>query len=169
MSIPKLNSMRILEQAKVPYEVLTYPDTLRDASEVAEAIGVPYWMVYKTLVVQADGAPKPFLVMLASDQHLDLKKLAAAAGVKKIRMAAHKDAEALTGLKVGGISGLMLRDKNWTLFLDKSASELEHIVLSAGQRGLQLRVPVVPLMNLLRARLADLIAAEGEGESGEES
>jgi Cys-tRNA(Pro)/Cys-tRNA(Cys) deacylase len=156
--------MRILEQAKVPYEVLTYPDTIRDASEVAEAIGVPYWMVYKTLVVQADGAPKPFLAMLASDQQLDLKKLAAAAGVKKIRMAAHKDAEALTGLKVGGISGLMLRDKNWMLFLEKSASELEHIVLSAGQRGLQIRVPVVPLMNLLRARLADITAAEGEGE-----
>ena len=164
MSIPKLNSMRILEQAKVQYEVLTYPDTLRDASEVAEAIGLPYWMVYKTLVVQADGAPKPFLVMLPSDQQLDLKKLATAAGVKKIRMAAHKDAEALTGLKVGGISGLMLRDKNWTLFLDKAASEMEHIVLSAGQRGLQLRVPVVPLLNLLRARLSDISAAEGEGE-----
>lgn len=156
--------MRVLEQAKVPYEVLTYPDTLRDASDVADAIGLPYWMVYKTLVTQADGAPKPFLVMLPSDQHLDLKKLAQAAGVKKVRMAAHKDAEALTGLKVGGISGLMLRDKNWPLFLDKAATELEHIVLSAGQRGIQLRVPVVPLLNLLRARLAEVCAPDGEGE-----
>ena len=49
-------------------------------------------------------------------------------------------------------------------FTDKAASEMEHIVLSAGQRGLQLRVPVVPLLNLLRARLSDITAAEGEGE-----
>jgi Cys-tRNA(Pro)/Cys-tRNA(Cys) deacylase len=158
--------MRVLEQHKIQYEVLEYPESIRDASEVAEAIGLPYWMVYKTLVVQAEGQPKPYLAMLASDQHLDLKKLATAAGQKKVRMAAHKDAEALTGLKVGGISALMLRDKNWTMFLDKQAAELEHIVLSAGQRGIQLRVPLVPFMNISRARLAE-ISTEEEPDHGE--
>lgn len=156
----KLNSMRVLEQAKVPYEVLEYPDTIRDASEVAEAIGLPYWMVYKTLVVQAEGQPKPMLALIASERHLDLKKLAALSGNKKVRMAAHKDAEALTGLKVGGISPLMLRDKNWQVYLDAPASEMEHIVLSAGQRGIQLRVPVPPLMSLLRARIGEISTSE---------
>lgn len=157
----KLNSMRVLEQAKIPYEILEYPDTIKDAEEVAEAIGIPYWMVYKTLVVQAEGQPKPMLAIIASDCQLDLKKLAAAAGVKKARMAAHKDAEALTGLKVGGISPLMLRDKNWTVYIDRHAADLEHIAISAGQRGMQVRVPVVPLLNLLRARLADITTDEG--------
>lgn len=158
--------MRVLEQHKIQYEVLEYPDSIRDASEVAEALGLPYWMVYKTLVVQAEGQPKPYLAMLASDQHLDLKKLATAAGHKKVRMAAHKDAEALTGLKVGGISALMLRDKNWTLFLDKQAAELEQIVISAGQRGLQLRVPLIPFMNISRTRLAE-ISTEEAPDDGE--
>jgi len=81
-------------------------------------------------------------------------------------MAAHKDAEALTGLKVGGISALMLRDKNWTLFLDKQAAELEQIVLSAGQRGIQLRVPLIPFLNISRARLAE-ISTEEEPDDGE--
>lgn len=152
----KLNSMRVLDQAKIPYEVLEYPDSIKDATEVAEAIGLPYWMVYKTLVVQAEGQPKPLLALLASERHLDLKKLAAAAGHKKVRMAAHKDAEALTGLKVGGISPLMLRDKNWPVFLDSPAAQMEHIVISAGQRGLQIRVPVTPLISLLRARLGEI-------------
>ncbi|HRF98356.1 MAG TPA: hypothetical protein PLZ51_24275, partial [Aggregatilineales bacterium] len=60
----KLNSMRILEQHKIPYEVLTYPDTIHDAQEVAEVLGVPYFTVYKTLVVQSENPtqPKPFLV-----------------------------------------------------------------------------------------------------------
>ncbi|MBC8171654.1 MAG: aminoacyl-tRNA deacylase, partial [Anaerolineae bacterium] len=94
--------------------------------------------------------------MLACDRKLDLKKMALAAGLKKVRMAAHKDAESLTGLKVGGISALMLRDKNWQVYLDQPATELEHIVMSAGQRGIQLRIPVTPLVSLLRTRLADI-------------
>jgi Cys-tRNA(Pro)/Cys-tRNA(Cys) deacylase len=165
--VTKLNSMRLLEQFKIPYEALPYPDTIKDAEEVAEALGLPYFMVYKTLVVQPDDSKpgsKPMLAMLASDRKLDLKKMALAAGVKKVHMAAHKDAEALTGLKVGGISGLMLRDKNWPVFLDQPASELEHIVFSAGQRGTQIRVPVAPLITLLRVRLAD-ISTYMDGES----
>jgi Cys-tRNA(Pro)/Cys-tRNA(Cys) deacylase len=152
----KLNSMRVLEQHKIPYEALEYSDELHDAEEVADAVGIPYFMVYKTLVVQSEGVDKPALVMIPSDRRLDLKKFAQAAGVKKARMAAHKDAETLTGLKVGGISALALTHKNWTVYLDNSATQLEHIVISAGQRGTQLRVPVTPLVTLLRVRVADL-------------
>jgi Cys-tRNA(Pro)/Cys-tRNA(Cys) deacylase len=152
----KLNTMRILEQNKIPYEALTYPDTMRDAEEIADALGLPYYLVYKTLVVQPEVGDKPFLVMIASDRELDLKKLASMSGQKKVRMAAHKDAEALTGLKVGGISALALTQKNWTVFLDQPATEHEHILISAGQRGTQLRVPTMALMRLVRARMADV-------------
>jgi len=160
----KLNSMRLLEQHKIPYEVVPYPDDLRDAEVIAEVLGVPPHLVYKTLVVEPDkpGA-KPLLVIIASDRSLDLKKLAAVAGEKKIRMAAHKDAEAWTGLKVGGISALALTHKNWTVYLDQPASELEHILVSAGQRGLDLRVPTSAFIRLVRARLADVsVPANGQ-------
>lgn len=155
----KLNSMRILEQHKIPYEVLEYPSEIRDAEEVAEALGVPYATVFKTLVVQAVDNPKqtkPYLVLIPSEMHLDLKRMALAAGTKKVKMAAHKDAEALTGLQVGGISALALTQKNWQVFLDQSAASLQHVVISAGQRGLQLRVPVTPLLAVLRARLVEV-------------
>lgn len=155
----KLNSMRILEQHKIPYEVLQYPSEIRDAEEVAEALGVPYATVFKTLVVQAVDNPKqtkPYLVLIPSEMQLDLKRMALAAGTKKVKMAAHKDAEALTGLQVGGISALALTQKNWQVFLDQSAASLQHIVISAGQRGLQLRVPVTPLLAVLRARLVEV-------------
>lgn len=152
----KLNSMRLLEQHKIPYEAIEYPDTLRDAEEIAEVLGVPPHIVYKTLVVEPDGGGKPILVMLASNRHLDLKKLASVSGHKKVRMAAHKDAEELTGLKVGGISALALTQKNWTVFLDEPATQMQHILISGGQRGVQLRVPVIALMGLVRARVADV-------------
>lgn len=155
----KLNSMRVLEQHKIQYEVLEYPNTIRDAEEVAEALGVPYFTVFKTLVVQAVDMPsqkKPFLVMIPSERQLNLKKIAKASGVKKMQMASYKDAEALTDLQVGGISPLALMSKNWQVYLDQSATEIQHIVISAGQRGLQVRVPVTPLIQLLRVRIVDV-------------
>jgi Cys-tRNA(Pro)/Cys-tRNA(Cys) deacylase len=152
----KLNSMRLLEQHKVPYEVLEYPDDMRDAEEIAEVLGVPPHIVYKTLVVEPDGGGKPMLVMIAANRHLDLKKLAAVSGHKKVRMASHKDAEDMTGLKVGGISALALTQKNWTVFLDEPATKMQHILISGGQKGVDLRVPVIALMGLTRARVADV-------------
>lgn len=152
----KLNSMRLLEQHKIPYEVFEYDGSeFHDASEVAEMLGFPPHHVYKTLVVEADGGGKPMLALLASNRHLDLKRLAAAAGEKKVRMAAHKDAEATTGLKVGGISPLALTQKNWKVFIDQPATQLQHITLSAGQRGYQIRLPVIALIGLVKARIAE--------------
>lgn len=152
-----MNSMRLLEQHKIPYEVVEYPDTMRDAEEIAEVLGVPPFLVYKTLVVEPEGSgKKPLLVMIAANRHLDLKRLAAVAGEKKVRMAAHKDAEALTGLKVGGISALALTQKNWITFLDQPATEHQHILISGGQRGVDLRVPTMALVGLVRARIADV-------------
>lgn len=152
----KLNSMRLLEKHNVPYEALTYEPITRDAEEVAELIGVPPFMVFKTLVILSAETNKPALVLIPSDCQLDLKRMASSAGEKKVRMATHAEAEKLTGLKVGGISPLALMDKGWPVYLDKAASELQNIVLSAGQKGVQVRVPVLPLLSLLRARLVDV-------------
>lgn len=152
----KLNSMRLLEQNKIPYEVVAFSDELRDAEEIAEVLGVPPFLVYKTLVVQPESGGKPFLAIIASDRTLDLKRLAALAGEKKVRMAAHKDAEALTGLKVGGISALALTHKNWIVYLDQPATEHQHILISGGQRGVDLRVPTMALVGLLRPRLGEI-------------
>ena len=160
----KLNSMRLLEKHGVPYEVVEYPDTIRDAEEIAERLGVPAHMVYKTLVVQSAAGGKPFLVMLAANRRLDLKAMAKAAGQKKVQMAAHKDAERETGLKVGGISALALMHKNWAVYIDRPATQLEHILISAGQRGMQLRVPVAALIQIVGARVAEVGSDSGGDE-----
>ncbi len=162
---PKLNSMRLLESHKIPYEVLTYDSSTRDAEIVAEMIGLPPFMVYKTLIVESvPPGPKPMIVMLACDKHLSLKRMATASGEKKVRMATHADAEKLTGLQVGGISALMLTDRNWKVYIDRAASELQNIVISAGQRGLQLRVPTIALLTLLKARIVDVAQDKDDQE-----
>jgi Cys-tRNA(Pro)/Cys-tRNA(Cys) deacylase len=156
--VQKLNSMRFLETNKVPYEALTYDDSAEDAVEVAEQLGMLPAHVFKTLVVErASASAKPILVMIPADAHLDLKKVAASIGEKRVSMAAHKEAEALTGLKVGGIGALALTHKNWGVYLDQSATQLQYICVSAGQRGINLRVPVTDLIRVLRAVLIDAV------------
>jgi Cys-tRNA(Pro)/Cys-tRNA(Cys) deacylase len=156
MMADKLNAMRLLEQYKVPYEVMTYDDSIHDAGDAADAMGVPRWMVYKTLVVRPEGSDKPVLAMVAADRALDLKRLAAAVGVKKVSMASYKDAEALTGLKVGGIGALALMHKHWISYLDQRANEQQNILVNPGQRGINVRLPVTHLIGVVRARLADI-------------
>src|SRR5258708_2122508 len=150
----KLNSMRFLETNGVPYEVLTYDAAIHDAAAAAEAMGMPAEQVFKTLVVER-ASGKPLLVMVAATQHLDLKKFAAAVGEKKIGMAAHADAEKWTGLKVGGIGALALTHKHWDVYLDQSATSQERICVNAGQRGINLRVPVTELIRVLNATVVD--------------
>ncbi len=157
MSKKKTNAMKLLEGKKVAYESFTYPSHLRDAEEVAAAVDWPAAQVYKTLVVLRPKPGKPMLVMLPSDQQLDLKKLAKAVGEKKVKMATHREAERLTGLQVGGISALALFNRGFDIYLDQTALDHDQIIISAGQRGLQIKLAVPDLLQITNARLLEVI------------
>lgn len=152
----KLNSMRVLEANNVPYEVFTYDASIKDAQLVAESVGFPEWTVFKTLVVEVPSSKKPVLIMLPSNTQLNLKKFAKVLGEKKIALASHADAEKMTGLQVGGISALALMQKNWDVYLDSRGNELQNIVISAGQRGTQIRIATLSLIHVLRCKIVDV-------------
>ena len=149
----KLNSMRLLEQQGVLYEVFEFSPDIHSAVGVAEAAGIPPELVYKTLVVTRDQG-KPLLAIIPGPALLDLKALAGTVCEKKLTMAAHAEAEKLTGLKVGGISALALTQKRWAVVIDSAALDHETILVSAGQRGLNLKVPVDGLMRVVNAKAA---------------
>jgi Cys-tRNA(Pro)/Cys-tRNA(Cys) deacylase len=154
MAQDKTNSMRALEARKVPYEVFTFPPEVHSASGVADAVGLPYEQVYKTLVaLRTEG--KPMLIMIAGDRELDLKRMAKAVGEKKVRMASHREAEDLTGLQVGGISALALLNRPFDVFIDRPATGLSHVLVSAGKRGINLRLGVDDLIRVTRARVIE--------------
>lgn len=155
--LPKLNSMRILEAQGIPYVCRTYDTSgeFHSATEAAELLGVPPSSVYKTLVVLRDipTRPQPLLVMISSEEQLDLKELARSLGEKRLRMATQREAESLTGLQVGGISPLALVNRGFQVCIDKSALQLERVHISGGQRGIDLEIDLRQLMTLLRARV----------------
>lgn len=161
MPTNKTLAMRALEGEGIRYDVVEFPESIHDAQGVAAFAGLPPEMVYKTLVVlpgeagMASSKAKPVLVLVAADRNLDLKKVAQSLGVKKVQMAPHDEAERLTGLKVGGISALALLSKGFPVYIDEQACLLEEIVVSAGKRGLNLRMKVDDLVRVVGARWID--------------
>ncbi|HEU5159700.1 MAG TPA: Cys-tRNA(Pro) deacylase [Streptosporangiaceae bacterium] len=117
----------------------------------ADALGVPYERLFKTLLVEVDGALTVAVVPVAAD--LDLKALAAAAGGKRARLAEPRTAERVTGYVVGGISPLGQRKRLPTI-VDSSASRFATVFVSAGRRGLQIELAPADLARLTAAHLA---------------
>lgn len=156
MKQEKTLAMRVLEGKKVAYEVITYPDSERDGESIAAYLGIPAGQLLKTLVV-ARSPGKPILVMIPAGSQLDLKKLAKAVNEKKVKMATHQEAEQLTGLQVGGISALALLNRGFLILIDQTAQAYSHVFVSAGQRGLNLKVSVASLVQVSTARYVNVI------------
>ena len=152
--VKKLNSMRVLEAQGIRYEVLSFPDTIHSAVSVAAYYGLPPAQVYKTLVVVLSQG-KPALVLIAGDREVQLKRLAPALGEKKLRMATQKEAEAWTGLKVGGISALALCQRGFPIYIDRTAAALDEIIVSAGQRGMDIRLTIAVLVRVTGAAFVE--------------
>jgi Cys-tRNA(Pro)/Cys-tRNA(Cys) deacylase len=156
---PRTNAMRLLDAHGIAYEVITFSSDIHSAAGAAETMGLDPAQVFKTLVVQRGAPGKPLLVMVAGDQEIDLKVLAASVGEKKLAMATHREAEALTGLQVGGISALMLLNQGFEICIDQSAQALDEIVVSGGQRGVDLCLRVADLVQVTGARWVDVTGA----------
>lgn len=155
----KTNAARLLEARGIAYRVTVYDPAraFHGAEEAAELLGAPPDAVHKTLVVlrETRQRAKPILVMVPARRQVDLKRLAKALGEKKLRMATQREAEALTGLQVGGISALAVRKGAFDVFLDASARARERIHVSAGVRGVDLELRVEDLLAVTGARVVD--------------
>jgi Cys-tRNA(Pro)/Cys-tRNA(Cys) deacylase len=152
MASQKPMAVRMLEQKKVPHEVFEFDDAIRSAQEVARVTGMPPEQVLKTLVVEQEPPKgKPFLVMMPSSLEIDLKVLASSLGLKKLAMASHRDAERYTGLQVGGISALALIGKGFGVLIEETATLFDEVLVSAGQRGFDVRIATAALIELTGA------------------
>ena len=152
----KNNVTRLLDQKKVNYTVYELPPEKLGAEVTAEILSVPVETVFKTIVIKREGLGKPILAVVPGDREVDLKRLAAAVGEKKVFLTTQNEAEMLTKLQVGGISPLALINRGFQVVIDQSAQTHAEIHISGGQRGLNIRLPVVDLQKLTNALLAEI-------------
>ncbi|MDD4320228.1 MAG: Cys-tRNA(Pro) deacylase [Acidaminococcaceae bacterium] len=138
MRVKKTNAARILEEAKIEYEIKAYAVDLEhlDAVHVANSVGLPANQIFKTLCVRGDKTGIIFAV-IRGDGELNLKALAKASGNKKTELVHLKEVLPLTGYIRGGVSPIGAK-KHYPVYLDSTANNWPKIVISAGMRGLQL-------------------------------
>ena len=165
----KTNAVRILESARIGYELRTYEVDEDDLSapRVAEKIGMPPEQVFKTLLTRAVSGEYLFAVV-PGDCELDLKKLAAAAEVKKVELALLKEVEPLTGYVRGGVTVMAARTE-FPAYVDETIELHEVVSISAGVRGVQLLMAPADYLRATGGKLADLtkiVHSQASSEAG---
>lgn len=156
--INKTNAARLLDRAKVAYTLIPYEVDESDlsATHVAEQLGEEVSQVFKTLVLQGDKSGH-FICVIPGAEEVDLKKAAKVSGNKKCEMIPMKELLPLTGYIRGACSPIGMK-KLFPTYIHTTAPSYPLIYVSAGQRGLQLRLSPQELIKQTRAVVADLIA-----------
>ena len=154
--IEKTNAARLLDRAKIDYELVPYTVDESDlaATHVAEELGEPIEQVLKTLILKGDR--NGFLVcVIPGDREVDLKKAAKISGNKSVQMLPMKELLPTTGYIRGGCSPIGMK-KRFPTFLHATCLDFTHIYISAGVRGLQLKIDPQALIGYTEAVVADL-------------
>ena len=145
---------KALDELGIGYELheAPYDEADLSATAMARSLGVPVEEVFKTLVVRGDKTGV-LEVCVPGAAELNLKELAAVSGNKHVEMVPLKEVQPLTGYIRGGCSPLAGK-KHYPVFVDESAILHERIYVSAGHRGVQLRLAPDDLLRAVEGTYA---------------
>lgn len=152
----KTNAIRLIQQAKIPFQEAFYEYDEKDLSgmHAAQAVGMPPEQVFKTLVVRGDrNGIGVFCIPVCCE--LDLKKAAKVSGNKKIDLVAVKDLLGLTGYIRGGCSPIGMK-KKYPTYIDETCLLWDEVAVSAGARGHQIILSAEDLVAFVKGQLADI-------------
>ena len=158
--IQKTNVARLLDKAKVAYELIAYEVDENDlaAQHVADSLGEDIRQVFKTIVLHGDKTGH-LVCVLPGDCEVDLRKAARVSGNKKVEPLPLKELLPTTGYIRGGCSPIGMKKQFPTTF-HSSALEQGAIAVSAGKIGDQVLVEPNALAKLVRGAFADIIVSE---------
>ncbi|HEM3467539.1 aminoacyl-tRNA deacylase [Streptococcus suis] len=143
---------QILDKAKIDHDSLVL-----NAFEGQLPPGIEKHEIYKTLALTGDKTG-PIIGIVPITEHLSEKKLAKISGNKKASMIPQKDLEKTTGYVHGANNPVGIRQKhNFPIYIDQSALELGHLIVSAGEIGRSIKIDSQVLADFVKADFADLI------------
>ena len=156
--INKTNAARLLDKAKIKYELVPYEVDENDlaATHIAEQLGEDIKQVFKTLVLKGDKTGH-FVCVVPGDDEVDLKKAAKVSGNKKADLIPMKELLPTTGYIRGGCSPVGMK-KAFPTYFHHTCQDFDYIYVSAGVRGLQFKIDPEQLIAYTRATVADITA-----------
>lgn len=156
MKINKTNAARLLDKAGIRYELVPYIVDENDLSveHVARQLDENIEQVFKTLVLRGD---RTGIVVCVVPGHteVNLKRVAQISGNKSVEMIAMKELLPTTGYIRGGCSPIGLK-KPFPIYLHQSCTQFDYIYISAGVRGLQIKISPADLATYVHATLGDI-------------
>lgn len=153
----KTNAMRELDKNKIRYDVKEYEVDENDLGAIAVSLktGQDITKIFKTLVLLND-KNEMLVACIPGADNIDLKKLAKAAGSKKVEMLELKNLLAMTGYVRGGCSPIGIKKRHRT-FIHESSLTKDEIMISAGVRGMQIILSPKDLIDYVQMEVADII------------
>ena len=157
--IEKTNAARLLDKARIAYNLIPYEFDENDlaAQHVADSLGQDISRVFKTLVLTGDKTGH-IVCVVPGNMEVDLKALAKVSGNKKVEMIAMKDLLAVTGYIRGGCSPVGMK-KRFPTYFHSTAGDFETIYVSAGVRGLQFEINPATLVEFVGGVMAEVATA----------
>lgn len=152
----KTNALRLLDRAKISYEIkeYQYDDKHLSGEHIVSQVDMEAKDIFKTLVLK--GNHDYLVCCIPVLEEIDLKKLAKLSNNKSVTMIHMKDLLQITGYIRGGCSPVGMK-KKFDTYIDSSVNECTKIALSAGKRGYQMIVDAKELINYLNAVVGDVI------------
>jgi Cys-tRNA(Pro)/Cys-tRNA(Cys) deacylase len=147
----KTNAARLLDAAKIAYELREYevdPEDL-SAETVAAKVNLPLEQVFKTLVMRGD-RNGVCLAVVPGNTNVDEKAIARLTGDRRVEMVPLKEVQALTGYIRGGVTALAGK-RDYPVYVDETAELLDVISISAGMRGLQILLAPADYLRITKA------------------
>ena len=156
--IDKTNAARLLDRAKIAYELIPYTVDEENlaATHVAEELGEDIAMVFKTLILRGDRTGH-FVCVIPGDKEVDLKAAARVSGNKKADLIPMKELLPTTGYIRGGCSPIGMK-RSFPTFIHATCLDHERIYISAGVRGLQIAIAPADLIAYTGAEVAEIIS-----------
>nr|WP_320058726.1 Cys-tRNA(Pro) deacylase [uncultured Bacteroides sp.] len=156
MKVSKTNAARLLDKEKVSYELIPYEVDESDLSavHVAANLGEDINQVFKTLVLHGDKTGY-FVCVIPGDKEVNLKLAAKVSGNKNCELIPMKELLPTTGYIRGACSPIGMK-KHFPTFIHQTCSDYPYIYVSAGQRGLQIKIEPKELIKLVSAEVCML-------------
>lgn len=153
----KTNAARILDSLGITYELVSYEVDESDLSaiSVAAKLNQDIDQVFKTLVLRGDKTGV-IAAVIPGNEELDLKKMAKVSANKSVAMVAMKEILDLTGYIRGGCSPIGMK-KKYPIFIHETCILFDYIFVSAGIRGLQLKITPNDLIEVTQATVDELV------------